>query len=124
MPAFAPEHELLGVGAGHLEEIEARVHLRADPFKRHDGSNYVSEARGDLERELINDIREVKHQLLELDLPDFKTEIPVEQHLYCGAESGFFFGRELDEAHPDHIAHEAVNVTLDDVEEGIYKLRL
>src|SRR5262249_5789683 len=53
-----------------------------------------------------------------------EAQIPVEERFDDRLESRFLLRRQLDESEPDHVVDQSVNITLDDVKEGIDELRL
>src|SRR5258705_7317814 len=69
-------------------------------------------------------MRNVKHQRFEVHIAEPQAKIPVEQALDDRFEARLVFAGKFDEPKPNHIVYQPVNVALDNVKEGIDKVRL
>src|SRR5919107_344019 len=121
--ALAAQHELLGEGPGRVDEAEAGVCDDAYAFQGHQRAYDVGEVRGQAERVLVHHLREVVGQLLEVHVAELQVQVVAEEPLDDGAHAPRVYAG-LEEVQVYQVLREPFGVAADDVEEGVYHLRL
>src|SRR5215813_240881 len=118
LTAFAFEHELFGVGLGHVEEAEVRVERQTDAFERHDCAHHISEIGRDRERVFVDHIGQLIGQFPEPDFAQLQVQVIREEFFdyETYGVSVYVFRQEVE---ADHVLSQTSDITFDDMEERV-----
>ena len=123
MRCLSPEEEITRIRPRHFHEIEARVHLNADAFKRHQSAHNETEGAGRCNRIFINYISQLVGELFEVHLSEVQIDLALEHIFHKRAELGHI-ELSMEKAERNEIIYKSAEIALENVEEGRHHLLL
>src|SRR5256885_4214335 len=112
MRCLSPEEEITRIRPRHFHEIEARVHLNTDAFKRHQSAHNEAEGAGRCNRIFINYISQLVGELFEVHFSEVQIDLALEHIFHKRAELGHI-ELSMEKAERNEIIYKSAEIALE-----------